>query len=354
MNKLDAAIKHFKVRANRATHDQVINDSMAVADALEEIRDLLTADKQPNAEEQPATFAPWDCVKAKPGSHLEQYTDDAELVLGHRDLEGDWKVFNPDDAGERGVLYCQDNEIVFVRRLKPRAQAEPVYTFQGITGINTGYEPTFKRGEYVENIFDVERFIYEVMQDTNGPRVQLRDCKTGQPIAFDADDLRKVDKPAAFQVGDWAEELPTGNKVQILKVFSTYSTVEDNSGRRYNRANGHLKKIDPPAAFAVGDWVRDTRDGAEFQIEEIDNGFVGGHIGERTIVRDSRHFTKIDPPAPRFTFGDRVRVEWGEIDHIFLGYDHYGTHADVIGPDKNIHNIPIALISATPLDTDAD
>jgi hypothetical protein len=82
---------------------------------------------------------------------------------------------------------------------------------------------------------------------------------------FPASSLRLVYrlKPRAqepqpvFNMGDWAEELPTGNKVQILKVFSTYSTVEDNSGRRYNRTNGHLKKIDPAAPrFMFGDRVR--------------------------------------------------------------------------------------------------
>jgi hypothetical protein len=158
MNKLDTAITSFRSDSIDPSFRSEDQDRCAMlADALEEIRDVIypnaqmveQADRSPTETEEPATFEPWDCVRAKPGSHLAQYTEDAELVLGH-------------------------------------------------------------------------------------------------------------------------------------------------------------------------------------------------------------HLTKIDPPAPRFTFGDRVRVEWGEIDHIFLGYDHCGTHADVIGHEKNIHNIPIALISAAPLDTDAD
>jgi hypothetical protein len=305
MNKLDYVIGHFFAIAKGDVAPDARSDAGFLSAALEEIRDLLTADKQEVPEEQPATFEPWDCVRAKPGSHLAQYTEDAELVLGHRDSGGDWKVFNPDDAGERGVLYCQDDELIFVRRLKPRAQAEdtePTFAARYINDVQA--EPQFKAGEYVENIFDAEGRAYEVMHDTNGPQVQLRDCKTGQPIAFDADDLRKVEKPAPFQVGD---------------------------------------------------WVRDTRDGEELRV--IGSGDVSIMVQTKQGVdclRLTQHLTKIDPPAPRFTFGDRVRVEWGEIDHIFLGYDHCGTHADVIGHEKNIHNIPIALISAAPLDTDAD
>jgi hypothetical protein len=254
MNKLDTAITSFREWAdheNLTKHGR--QQSIALAEALEEIRDLLTADKQPNTEEQPAPFAPWDCVKAKPGTKLYEEWGDTELMLGFGpDSEDEYRVFNPEV--EYGChQYVGVNEIVFVRRLKPRDQAEPpMVAFQGIDGvINTGRQP---------------------------------------------------------------------------------------------------------APFQVGDWVRDDEDGFEGPIELIFDQGKRVRIKEDTSYysRSVKYLRKINPPAPRFTFGQRVRIEWGEIDYLFLGYDHYGTHADVIGPDKNIHTIPIGLISAAPLDTSAD
>lgn len=75
--------------------------------------------------EQPApqpehTFEPWDCVRAKEGTQLYEEWHDTELVMGHGpDLDGEYHVFSPDDNDD---TYVKPEEIVFVRRLKPRAQ----------------------------------------------------------------------------------------------------------------------------------------------------------------------------------------------------------------------------------------
>jgi hypothetical protein len=238
MNKLDYVIGHFFAVAKGDVAPDARSDAGFLSAALEEIRDLLTADKQPNTEDQPTTFEPWDCVRAKPGTELHTYVGDVELVCGHFDSDGDRRVFNPDsDEMHTAYFYSKDSDLIFVRRLKPRTQAEP----------------RFKCGDLVRNIFDIEEYTYEVMHDTNGPRVQLRDCKTGQPRAFDADDLRKVEKPAPFQVGDWVRDNAVMDVFQVAYVEGDCVLSE---GRLKCRHISGLEKIDPPAPrFTFGDRV---------------------------------------------------------------------------------------------------
>lgn len=286
MKKLDTAITSFRMDSiDPSFHTDDRQRCAMLADALEEIRDLLTADKQPHTEEQSATFQPWhDVVEiVGPDAADDNGCIGFEGFVTHYDVDNYLRV----QLGEDGRWsYFPAASLRLVYRLKPRAQAEP--------------ETKFKRGDIVRNIFDIMEYTYEVMQDTNGPQVQLRDCKTGQPRAYAADDLRK---------------------------------------------------IDPPAPFQVGDWVRHKHSGVTFKIGSVAGEQIYG-VGEdgATYATLQEFVEKIDPPAQRFTFGQRVRIEWGEIDHLFLGYDHYGTYGYVIGPDKNIHTIPVGLISNPPLD----
>jgi hypothetical protein len=208
MNKLDAAINRLIQRA-RQSHDEDPIEAI-LADALEEIRDLLTADKQPNTEDQPTTFEPWDCVRAKPGTELHTYVGDVELVCGHFDSDGDRRVLNPDsDEMHTAYFYSKDSDLIFVRRLKARDQAEDT-------------EPTF-----------AARYINDAQA------------------------------APTFQVGDWVQ-----------------------------RENGLSDQI-----TAVREWLVNTKRGYVWPISAL---------------------TKIDPPTPRFTFGQRVRHY--EVTGLFIRY----------------------------------
>lgn len=327
MSKIDDAIKHFKQRANRATHDQLFNDSVAIADAFEEIRDRIAPDginmdqwmrsisqtiafgtpvEQPGPTEQPP-LEPWDCVKAKPGTSLYDVYTDAELVCGFLDSDGDRKVFNPDDDSDRGAYHCDDSDLIFMRRLKPRHQPEPTY----------GTEPTNE---------DLLRAV------------------------------GYVQKEPTFKAGNWIYDEETDRQEEITEVHDR--TVVTKAGRILYKSL--VKKIDNPGLFQVGDWVETSVTKRHVQITGIQYNDLGKGVAQFTNAHGqteyigTEYITKITPPAPRFAFGDRVR--WEECpeaeglitsDHGNGWYDvafKDGTHPD---PMDVIHGEKLRLDSST-------
>lgn len=252
MTKLQKAINHFSKRhVEEGSPDYYI-----LAEALEEIRDAITP-TNPGGEKidsaaQPAPqsehFKPWDCVRAKPGTRLYTKWADAELVLGFGpDKDDEYHVYNPDDDGMLmdSAEYVSLEDLIFVRRLKPRAQA-PQRKAPSAPPAN----PIFHAGEYVFDTTDGRN--YEVMQTTGAIAVQGRDLETNQPSILHAHFLRKI-----------------------------------------------------------------------------------------------------DPPAPRFTFGDRVRISGIDLGFRFIDMDTDGIHARIYDKEEEgLAKIPLALI--TPLDTAAD
>jgi hypothetical protein len=340
MKKLDTAITSFRMDSIDPSFRSEDQDRCAMlADALEEIRDLLTADKQPNTEDQSTTFEPWDCVRAKPDTELHTYVGDAELVCGHFDSDGDRRVFNPDsDEMHTAYFYSKDSDLIFVRRLKPRTQAEPTYTF--------------KAGSYVKDIRD--DVVYEVMQDGNGSMLQLRDIHTNQPAKCLINYLVKVEKqtPAPFQVGDWVRDHLHGNTFQITQIIGEWLYGDDQGPQRHASHISSAIKVDAPA-FAVGDWVRDDEDGFEGPIELIFDQGKRVRIKEDTSYysRSVKYLRKIDPPAPRFTFGQRVRwSEYPNLVHLFI-CRHKGDQAQIVDDDGLIE---YPYLEDLTLDTSAD
>lgn len=345
MTKIDDAIKHFKVRANKGTHNQIINDSVAIVDALEEIRDTflkvsdelytLKTGQANTTEEQPATFLPWHDVVEIVGP----------TFMGSHDFVGFEGFVTDFDGSDYGVqmsdqddnYYFAASSLKFVYRLKPRAQVAS--------------QPLFKAGEYVQNGYGD---VFEVMADvlSGQLRAQCRQINTNQPCAISIDSLQRIDAPAPFQVGDWVRDHnDLGFQIEEIGEQWAYSTTPDDM--RIARRVEKLTKIPAPATFAVGDWVRHKHSHKAFQISSVAGEQIYGML-EGTIIATLQEFVeKIPAPAPRFTFGDRVRIEWGEIDHIFLGYD-IGAYGSVIGPSRDIFSFPLTLITHAPLDTSAD
>lgn len=100
-------------------------------------------------------------------------------------------------------------------------------------------------------------------------------------------------------------------------------------------------------AFKVGDWARERVTGIVFQVAGISyENCVYNH--DRTIYSHVSCVDKIDPPAPRFTFGQRVRWNaYPSVQYLFLNMDAgSATIVDTYG------QIAYPLIENVELDTD--
>lgn len=283
MTKLDDAITHLYAESRKPGYTAAHG---IVAAALEEIRDLLTANKQPApTEEPPTTFLPWHDVVEIVGPDEEgdrDFIGFQGIVIDKVHTSGyEERVQIPD--ADMVVDYFPPTSLKLVYRLKPRAQAES--------------QPTFKRGEHVQNGYGD---MFEVMADSSGSRVQVRGVADHAPYALSVDDL---------------------------------------------------VKIDPPAPFQVGDWVRDTRGyGLPTKIINMDDTMVWGNdtLGQHHSF-GKRFAEKIDPPVPRFTFGDRVH--WKEEPGWVLFVREHGMHADVCNRNGSVYEV---LLQDLTLDTSAD
>lgn len=313
------------------------------------IRYLVKVEKQ-----TPATFEPWDCVKAKPGSHLEQYTGDAELVLGHRDDDGDWRVFDPDKDSD-GLLYCRNDELIFVRRLKPRAQAEPALPrrFESGDRVVTG---TGARGRVRWHIVESDR--YHILFDDGS-----EDAIPANELELDmrAEPQPKAPEPRAnpvFKMGDRVD-WPTGGTIEQGTINHDWEngwydvTFEyGEKGRIETIHRSHLTFAGKPAPFQVGDWVQDRLLDIEYQVTEVtEDHLMGVDQRGREYCTQVRYASKIDPPAPRFTFGQRVRwSEYPNLVHLFIC--RYKDDQAQIVDDEGIIEYP--YLEDLTLDTSAD
>jgi len=359
MTKLDKAINRLIQRARQS--DDLIE--AVLVHALEEIRDQLTThDSQINSlvqgqhllsheafpeeretppyEEQPTTFLPWhDVVEIVGPTSISMATD--SCFIG---FEGVVTDTYGDDEYRVQIAEAEDwflfpaSSLKLVYRLKPRKQVEP----------------TFKAGEYVKDM--PTDYTYQIMADVMQPQThaQLRDPKDGQPVALSLDRLVKIDKPAPFQVGDWIYNQTYGHTFQVTQIEDNW-LYGDVDGKRFASYINRSTKVDPPKqAFKVGDWVRDERGyGGPVKVNNMDDTFVWGTDEQGQEHSFGKRFAvKIPAPAPRFTFGDRVRVDNGDLVFRFVRADCDYTRADIYGEDSNLmHNIPISCLS---LDTGAD
>lgn len=274
MTKLDDAITHFNERSTKA-NGTTYADLTLLACALHEIRDRI--EKSDNRiddlyvdalTEQPApqpehTFEPWSDV-------VEIIGPDEEDDLGFVGVEGVlidvlpgplYKV-HVAEFGGNGCFPASSLRLVY--RLKPRVQTPQMVAFQGLDSVI----------------------------NPKGVSPQL-----------------------GFKEGDWIYDEETDRQEEISEVHDC--TVVTKAGRILYKPL--VRKINKPAPFQVGDWVRDTRDGLEFRIKKIEGDLVCGDT--EYVTRLTKHVEKIDPPAPRFTFGDRVRVEHDSDKMVFLYYD---------------------------------
>lgn len=355
MTNLDHAISRFQNRAGDALSSEKSKDFAYLANALEEIRhfqvsviasfdnihkriDVEIAEKQPIAEH--TTFQPWHDVVEVIGE-TDHGTKDFIGVEGFiiaESFDASGILYEVRLSDETNTYYFPASSLRLVYRLKPRAQAEPplprrfesgdrVVTGTGVRGrvrwhivehdryhilFDDGSEDAipaneleldkpapFKAGSYVKDIRD--DVVYEVMQDGNGPTLQLRDIHTNQPAKCLINYLVKVEKqkPAPFQVGDWVEVNATQEQFQIAGINSD-GVVYDQSRVYYC----HISRL-----------------------------------------------TKIDPPAPRFTFGQRVR--WSDDPQVegLITSDHGNGWYDVAFKDGT-HPDPMDVIHGSKLTLD--
>jgi hypothetical protein len=241
MNKLDAAITAiYRLSAMGGDSEQV---AYATAQALEEIRDLLTVDKQSNTEEQSATFEPW--------------SDVVEIV------------------GPTSIVMASDP------------------CFIGFEGVVTD---TYGDGEYRVQIPDLEDWFYF-------PASSLRLVYRLKP--------RAQEPQPVFNAGDWIYDEETDRQEEISEVHDR--TVVTKAGRILFKSL--ITKIDKPAPFQMGDWVRDLIDDQTYQIANIDQRYL--HLTNGTRI-EPRYVEKTNPPTLRFTFGQRVRCSYWKDKQCFI------------------------------------
>lgn len=327
MTRIDDAIKNFRSR-NEYFYGR--DDFNMMADALEEIRDRLNdldddkiqhqtafrdvhqrldalTGKDTPPTEQPATFKPWSDVVEIVGptfTGCNDFIGFEGFVVDYDSADYGVRINDEDDT-----YYFPASSLKLVYRLKERV-------FQGLDGvINTGKqpEPTIPQFHYGQRVaFKSAPRPAESWKVISQSDVHVR--LDSVPWCADAHDLIVLpdayDQPEPiFKTGEYVFDGTDGRNYQVMQDTNGPHVQGRNlvSNQPVKLHADFLTKAIGLAPFHVGDWVQDGRDGPKFKLERVGPVCFGYDQSGTAWENEAHRLHKITPPAPRFTFGDRVR-----------------------------------------------
>lgn len=343
MSRLQEAIDHLNAAAEHIETKRYLSMTLGkVAEALEE----MNANHKTLAGRTGDAFGRIVDVERTTNDLLNKLSGWQQEVNErlHR-IETWYQISAKDTTEEQSVVFQAWSDVV---EIVGRAEVSP-YDYIGMEGIITEESNGYK--VHMAEIEDCAWFpasslklVYRLK-----PRQQPEPNYVGS-VMFDVgtqppsnEDLLRaagyVQKPTPFQVGDWVHDSYDNFIYQVTEVTKDHLMGVDEQGKEYCTQARHATKISKPTSqFKVGDWVRDTLDGTRFKVSSFDAEYVYGtdEEGEGYTVRRIC-VAKAEPPAPRFTFGDRVRHR-DDLDWILFVREH-GKYADVCSRSGTVYEV---------------